>query len=351
MTQVSRRTFLAGMAAGGAAVVGLGSTALYFSRGFEHASVSKHALRGLLIRQGAKFPAGYRPHMGGYVAAGGHGVIGWDELMPVAGTVLPGNPIDSAIAEIRKWNGANPKAQQALKLRVASGVRTAPYALGQTFLASDPASGATGQCPRFWAPTYRTQWRRFAAALAAKYDGVPEIANVVLARAMTIYNEPMIRQGSNKLQVAAMVAAGFDSAIDQVQQVEDAIYLAGLWKSTTVGYALNPYQVINPIGKTDVAATIAMAEAMRTAAPGLGLENDSLRDAYITGTGVYQTMYGAMTEAGAPLGVQTATLARVGDLYATIVGAHAMGFSHVELPAGFETVLTVAQVATLQALF
>jgi hypothetical protein len=79
----------------------------------------------------------------------------------------------------------------------------------------------------------------------------------------------------------------------------------------------------------------------------LVIENNSLRQSYLTGRGTYQTMYAFMTSVGGPMGFQTATLAKVGSIQAVVNGAVAMGGASVELPAGYESQCSPAQLMTL----
>lgn len=64
----------------------------------------------------------------------------------------------------------------------------------------------------------------------------------------------------------------------------------------------------------------------------------------------YDSMYTALAATGAPLYIQTATLDKVGgDLGAAISFATSLGASLVELPLGYETVLTAAELAAYDA--
>jgi hypothetical protein len=58
-------------------------------------------------------------------------------------------------------------------------------------------------------------------------------------------------------------------------------------------------------------------------------------------------MYTFMTQMGAPIGFQTATLAKVGSIQAVLTGAVSMGAASFELPTGYEGQYTPAQLMTM----
>ena len=160
----------------------------------------KPPIRGLVYLQGVP-PASLRPLMGGYDIqgrGGDYGSVSWAELQPTAGgPIAPDNPIDQAIAGVRAWNAANPDAHETLLLRINAGVHSPAWAMnlgGPCVDVSDPVFNLHGCTPRFWTAQYGDAFYQFEAALAAKYDAVPEIGEVVIARDMTFYNEPMLRQ-------------------------------------------------------------------------------------------------------------------------------------------------------------
>ena len=314
----------------------------------------KALIRGCLDRGGASaIPSGYRSSLAGYVPSSGGitGGVAWSAMQPtIGGPLAENNPIDQALVEVRSWNAAN-GAQQVLKVRVLAGIRSPAGAMtlggGPVFL-TDPVSGHSGNCPRFWSGAFGEVFYAFEALLVAEYDAVPEIAEIVLARNMTFYAEPMIRQITSKADVAALLAAGYGSALDEANQLSD-IRARAVWRQTRVAITLNPYQVINSDGTvtTDIGFT---QEAISTGRSALGaqavLENNSYRQDFLTGVGAYQTMYGAMRAASGPIGLQTATIDKVGDLSTVVAGAVALGATNVELPHGYSADLTAAELGS-----
>jgi hypothetical protein len=318
----------------------------------------KPQLTGLLNRQGVP-PSADRSAEGGYDVQGTQddqgdpdvGDVSWAELQPTqGGPIAPDNAIDQAIADVHAWNLANPTHLEGLKVRIEAGIHSPSWSLnlgGACFTVTDPTSGTTGCCPRFWTSQFSGAYYQFEAELAAKYDGVPEVQEVVMAKNTTVYNESLIRQTQSAQTVAALKAAGYSTSVDEQQQISDLGLLGTYWKHTLVAFAFNPYQTASP-NTQDEAFTEQLITSGRNALGNqLVIENNSLRQTYISGRGMYQTMYAFMTSTGGPMGFQTATLAKVGSLDAVIKGAKAMGATSVELPTGYQSQLTPTQLTTL----
>jgi hypothetical protein len=60
-------------------------------------------------------------------------------------------------------------------------------------------------------------------------------------------------------------------------------------------------------------------------------------------------MYAFMVQVGGPIAFQTSTLGRTGTLSTVLNGATGLAAGSVELPSGYQTVLTPAQVAAITA--
>ena len=320
--------------------------------------VIKAQLTGLLNRTGVP-PSADRPAEGGYDIQGTRdargdpdvGDVSWAELQPTAGgPITANNAIDQAIADVHAWNLANPTHLEGLKLRVEAGIHSPAWALNlgcACFTVTDPTSGTSGCCPRFWTAQFSAAYYQFEAELAAKYDAVPEIRELVMAKNTTVYNESLIRQIQSASTVAALGAAGYTTTVDEQQQISDLASLGTYWKHTEVAFAFNPYQTASP-STQDEAFTQQLITSGRSALGNqLVIENNSLRQTYLTGNGDYQTMYAFMTSTGGPIGFQTATLGKVGSIEAVVIGAKSMGAASVELPTGYPTQFTPAQLTTL----
>jgi len=299
----------------------------------------KPAIHGLLYRNGPP-PASIRSMFGGYdvQGPGDYGAVSWSQLQASpGGPITPDNPIDQAITDVRSWNASNPEDPELLLVRVNAGIHSPAWAddLGGSCVeVRDPDSGIQGCTPRFWTAQFGAAFYQFESELAARYDSVPEIGEVVIARDMTVYNEPLLRQIADPATVANLVAAGYSTAVDEQDQRTDIAALGTYWKHTHVGFTFNPYQTIDPTGEDETYTEQLMAYGRQVLGSQLVLDNDSLRVSFLQG-GEYATMYAAMQRLGAPIGFQTAVLSKVGNLLTTIQGAAALGASCVELPSGF----------------
>jgi hypothetical protein len=308
----------------------------------------KHPIHGLLYLQGVP-PQSLRLGLAGYVVQGpgDYGAVSWSELQAnPGGPITSNNPIDRAIADVRAWNATNPQHLEVLKVRISAGIHSPAWVKsvgGACVTVKDPNFGVGGCTPRFWTAQFAAAFYQFEAELAARYDRVPEISEVIIARNMTIYNEPLLRQIADPGSVAGLLAAGYTTAADEQNQRTDLATMGRFWKHTRTGFTMNPYQTVNPLGQNEAFTEQLIAYGRQVLGPQLVLENDSLRSSFLTGTGMYAHMYAYMGSLRGPIGFQTAVLRKVGSLNATLDGARRLGASNVELPPGFQAVLSPAQ--------
>jgi hypothetical protein len=157
-----------------------------------------------------------------------------------------------------------------------------------------------------------------------------------------VYAEPFIRDASNPLAVEALVGAGFTVDADQRCHREE-IVAHEVWTHTRSDLSFNPYQNLGGGPRTDEAFTEEMMTFCRsTLGARCVLANNSIRTPF-----QYPKMYTFMQSLGPPIAFQTAVLAKVGDLGATIQAAISLGAASVELPAGYQTM----PVATFNAYY
>lgn len=292
----------------------------------------KPVLHGLLDRQG--------PPPAEFVGTATHGWVVqafWADLQPTpAGPISNDNVIDRALTAVRQLNGKDPHLGLGLKLRVYAGIHAPDWAKnlgGAPLAASSPQSGQQGTIGRFWTPAFGKAYGDLMDKLAARYDAVPEIREVVISRCTTIFAEPFIRNRGDRQETADLLAAGFTVAADDIchrQQID----AHRVWRETRSDLELNPYQNITARGRAgrDEAFT---EDKMRYCRSTLGrrcvLENNSL--GYPTR---YPEMYAAMTQLGPPIAFQTATPKKVGDLGQALREAAELGAASVELPVSYK---------------
>ena len=303
----------------------------------------KAPLAGLLDRQGFPASGGFDPALGGFVVN-----ATWARLQPDPGGPLSTGGIDEAVSRARAYNSSHPAHPFRIKLRITAGVDAPEWAkrLGGSPVdvtsTRPPLSGTVG---RFWEPAYQAAYAAFQSALATRYDGVPEIREVVISQCMTFYAEPFIRQTSAPATVRDLLAAGFTTEADRACQ-ESAVRAHLAWKRTRSDLTVNPYQAIEPDGTTRVDESFTeglMAYCRQVLGPRCVLENNSIRDPIQRGA--YPAMYARMQAMGRPMAFQLATMSRVGSLTGAISLAAGYGAEAVELPQGYESASTPGELA------
>jgi hypothetical protein len=293
----------------------------------------KSPLLGLLDRQGAPAPSFYSVLDGFVVNAS------WASLQTSAGgPITSNNAIDKALTQVRLANASG--AHLALKLRAFAGIQAPGWAKsigGAPITVRDPHSNITGTVGRFWTAAFGQAYQDFETKLAAKYDGIPEVREVTISRCTTVNDEPFIRQITDPTTVANLWNAGYTVSGDQACQQQE-IEAHAVWTLTRSDLSFNPYQEILSASsvKTDEAFTqVMITYCTDTLGANCIVENNSLRS---TSQGKdYDSMYAAMKAQSANIVFQTAMMAKIGSLPATLLIAVGYGAGSVELPSGYET--------------
>ncbi len=304
------------------------------------ASGLKPELSGLLDRNGAP-SISLAPDLAGWVVN-----VTWAALQPTSGSsIASGNPIDQAIALIQTTPAY---ASMHLRIRIMAGIDSPGWVEsmsgGSVYVYNDQ-SGTGGDVPRFWTAPVEQAYANLQALLAARYDSNPEIEDVTISACMTVFAEPLIREVSDPTSVSNLLAAGYSEAADETCQ-EDAIAAQRVWAHTHSSIALNPYQTISADGSTGVDESFTqtlMTYCRSTLGDRCTLGNNSIRTASL-GT-QYDQMYSAMRASGPGIYFQTAQASLVGDLQSTILWAISEGANDVELPSGYASMLSAAQLA------
>jgi hypothetical protein len=273
----------------------------------------------------------------------------WTDLQPSQGGPLAaGNAIDQAITQVQSLNAANPGLNMRLKVRIYAGIHAPDWAKsigGAPVTVTDPTDNKTGTIGRFWLPAFGAAYDDLVQKVAAKYDAVPELLDVTVARCTTVYSEPFIRDASDAASRQALLAAGFSAQADE-QCLLSQIDSHKVFARTRSSLAFNPYQHINADGSwsTDEAFTEqAMDYCRSTLGARCVLENNSIRWPELGSA--YAQMYDHMALLGAPITFQTATLPRIGSLLQTLAWAVQKGADSVELPGGYESVASEGALA------
>jgi hypothetical protein len=297
------------------------------------ATTLKAPVQGLLDRD--RFPTGH--HQGAVRAF----VVNttWASLQPNAGgPIARPNEIDQAIDQARS-------SGMALKLRVRAGIDAPEWAkhiggppipVYYTESTVKRAGELAGTIGRFWDPRFDAAYRDLQEKLAALYDGVPEIRQTGVTRCGTVFTETYLRNTRDPRNVRALLDAGFTREADKRCHAEQ-IAAHSVWRLTRSGVAFNPYQGIQPDGKSaaDLPYTLAQMDYCRSTLGGrCVLENYSLSTERLCDPD-YQQVYAKMRELGPPYDFQTATARKIGDYEQVLDWAVSFGASSVELPTGY----------------
>jgi hypothetical protein len=207
-----------------------------------------------------------------------------------------------------------------------------------------PRTGPAVTIPQFWHPAVTAAYTAFWAQFAERYNSsVPVLRSVALTGPMTIFAEPFLRQtaalefpytGTENLDMYA--AAGYSFAADMTAHRDS--YEAHRPLAMLSELACNPHQDATGT-KNNASTTINMMdEARLKLGYFVGLGNNSLRDNLTStnplGPATVTQIWGAIGDRLVPKYFQTATSARVGDLYVACQLAVTLGACMVELPGG-----------------
>jgi hypothetical protein len=272
--------------------------------------------------------------------------VRWSALEPLAAGLVPNNHIDTAIAAAG--------CTTPLRIRVLAGMFAPDWVKQASGIVNvtNPFDGKTGTVGQFWTDPFRQAYDNLQTELAAKYDSLPNLDEVVVSRCSMFYPEPFLRGTSIASNVKNLRLAGYTLAADQQCQLQEIDSTVSAWTTARVGVSFNPYQVINSDGTTGVDESFTeqvMGYCRYTAGQRCVLENDSIRDPISGLPALYGQMYAVMSGAagpvhltlngldthvqmGAPIAFQTAVAARIGDFWGTLVWARQHHAASVELP-------------------
>lgn len=260
--------------------------------------------------------------------------VAWSAVQPDQdGEIVAGNPLDQAIAQIRRTN-AECGLSLGIRARVLAGIKAPDWAksiAGEPVEVAIAQDGVTGTTGRFWEAPFGAAYADLQRRLAEAYDGVPEIREVVISRCTTVYAEPTLRGAYDAQTRTNLLAAGYTTEADRRCQSEQ-VDAHGVWRTTRSGLAFNPYQRVEPGGalKGDVSVSEELMRYCRSVlAERCVLQNNSIR--WPLQEGAYPALYDALARVGPPISFQTAAPKRVQDLGKTLEFAVDRGASAVEV--------------------
>lgn len=263
---------------------------------------------GLLNRQGFPPFSATDPYMNalsGYVVKGSVTTDGvaWSELQPTSfGAIVRNNPIDTAISAVRAQMAvAGQTRQWMLKLRIFTGELAPTWAKqrgGGPITGSQ--SGATVTMGAWWTLEWQAAWKDLMTKLAAIYDSVPEIGEVVCAHAGTQGMETLLKNdydsgsspGNANALTKGIYTQDWSWAVDKAAHQTAAAFMATVWATTPSSVAFNPAIVINSTTADETFTETLMDYVVANVPTPLGvLENNSLRANGTSGSsGLYETI-------------------------------------------------------------
>jgi hypothetical protein len=227
-----------------------------------------------------------------------------------------------------------------LKLRVYAGDEAPTWAKnldGPPMKICLRQGSSCGTVGRFWTPNFAVAYLDLQTKLAALYDSVPVVREVVIDRCTTLSAEPLLRQINYSPNLKAYRAAGYTLDADEQCQHEQ-IDAHQVWVNTRSSFAFDPYTVVTSNStKIDEGFTESLMDYCRaTLGTRCVIGNNGFRDSNQGAD--YNAMYNAIKARGAPIYFQTATSSRLGSLTKTLSIAVGYGAAMVELPFGYTKV-------------
>jgi hypothetical protein len=280
--------------------------------------------------------------------------------------------IDGAVAAAHARGGA-------LRLRIMAGEGAPQFvkAIGGLHM-SDPTHGIDcsaggvavynawdkkGSCvPPFWLTRVIDQYEQLMTAVAARYDNVAEIRDVVDSACMTTYAEPFFRAHAEPGTNARLYAAGLTLDKDRACHTRAIAIHAHAFVHTRTSLAINAWDVIDGSADHWTPSTTATLDFVnQVAIPALGkrlvLQNNSLNDTDTcpaSGGALTNYPYCFMKTYAGESGYQTETFARLGatgsdpsvpfsvnegGLYQALANGVGLGASFVEFSGLGSTIL------------
>lgn len=275
----------------------------------------------------------------------------WQDIQSTDGAeIVHPNAIDNALDYARRMNAANPGLNLSLKIRLYCGIASPQWLKQKAGTFTLQGMRQSADCIRFWEPAAINAYTDVQKKLAAVYDTVPEILDVVNSGTGTSTAEGMIRNagksGAHKQNAISYMQAGYsiEKDIDAIKKSIDAMKA---WKHTRVSMAFSSFATIdnNGVGD-DVNTSLSLLDYFVNIMGAQAVAgNNGLRD-NASGTnaekwaegGANDKIYDRIAEYNKTknIGVyfQTATLARIGNIDKAMQQGLARGAGMIELPSG-----------------
>lgn len=233
--------------------------------------------------------------------------VGWEDLQPTSGGAINLNAPTyndndtKSSTTLQQMMTAVAAAGGTIRLRIMAGIRAPAWAksIGGAPLPwfynrtvnGGASSGTQYSIGRWWRTDYQQKYAAFITALAAVIDSNPVITDVSIAGAMTVFDEPMIKQVSDPtaftpnnrqtLLNTSSESQPYSQAADIAAQ-KLAIDAHAAFATTRSSLSVNPYQYVVSLASAPSSDTGTAVSLMDYAHTKLGtlaaFGNHSLRD-------------------------------------------------------------------------
>ena len=210
----------------------------------------------------------------------------------------------------------------------------------------NPQSGIAQCSSFFWTAPALDEYEELMAEVARRYEGAPEVREVVDSACMTVYAEPFFRAHGDFGSNQRLANAGLNLAVDRACHERAIRIHERYFPRTRTALAINSWDVIDPTDsdyhRVSWPEAHAFADWARSVMGSrLVLQNNGLgeSDDCGAGTSVDTSVYCYLGSIAGPKGFQTETWERLGGatgLYDALDNALSMGANFVELPGGFK---------------
>ena len=262
--------------------------------------------------------------------------------------VQPNGPGDFDTSAIDRQIAFAKEHDLPVRMRVYAGYNSPQWVLQQG--GSVPWQGAEGNggpksytVPVFWGSAFQKLYQAFDAKLAAEYDSVPQVREVVAGVCTTNFAEPFIRQFNVVSNTVAARDKGYSDASNEQCLRKTVDIVKADWPTTNMAMAFNPYQSISATGPNDKTAASALSSVVvpqeiatyciQQLGPRCIVGNNSMKGG--TRGASYDALYAMMTSLKAPIYIQTATNVKINDWKQALSSAVQVGALSVELPVGY----------------
>lgn len=302
----------------------------------------KPAITGLVCRDFGRIKPGdenIMKQMGGIVVQ-----LYWRDIQPDEGAPLKkNNDVDAAINWVRDFK-TKYGIDLGIKIRLYCGIYSPDWLFKKTgFVSLDEKQQ---RIPKFWTDDYVKAFANVQAKLAAMYDGVPEVREVVDGCTGSTTAEAFIRPfGERRTDIAqAFLLQGYTTEAD-MKAIKKSFDAMKVWKKTLVSVCFSNFKKLNSDGTVDedIHSTIDFVnEFINTFGKQAVVGNNGLRP----GTGHHGErwqeggdMYALANyfkklhdSDGVKIYFQTAKDERIGNLQGAIEDGISYGASYIELP-------------------